>query len=138
MIKYPVRIDPDGPAFVVSFRDIPEALTQGDTLEEARAMAADALLTAMDFYVEDHRPVPAPSKAKAGEELVALPASVAAKLLLLNTMIEQRVTQADLARRLGITPQQVTRLVDLHHATKIDAIDDALTALGKELSLTAA
>jgi antitoxin HicB len=138
MLKYPVRIDPDGGGFVVSFRDIPEALTQGDTIEEARAMAADALLAAMDFYVEDHRKVPAPSKAKAGEELVALPASVAAKLLLLNELIEQRVTQADLARRLGITPQQVTRLVDLHHATKIDSIDEALAALGKGLSLSAA
>lgn len=138
MTKYPVRIDPDGPGFVVSFRDIPEALTQGDTIEEARAAAADALLTAMDFYIEDHRKVPPPSAQQEGEELVALPASAAAKLLLLNEMIEQRVTQADLARRLGIPPQVVTRLVDLHHTTKIDAIDEALAALGRELLLTAA
>ena len=101
-------------------------------------MAAGALLTAMDFYVEDHRKVPAPSGPHDGEELAALPASAAAKLLLLNELIEQRVTRAELARRLGVSPQVVTRLVDLHHVTKIDAIDEALAALGRELSLTAA
>jgi antitoxin HicB len=37
----------------VSFRDIPEALTSGNTMEEAREMAEDALLMAMAFYFED-------------------------------------------------------------------------------------
>lgn len=138
MHKYPARIAPDGGGFAVSFRDIPEAQTQGSTRDEARTMAAAALLTAMDFYVEDRRRVPAPSAAQDGEELVGLPASAAAKLLLLNEMIEQRVTQAELARRLGIPPQVVTRLVDLHHVTKIDAISAALAALGRELQLTVA
>ena len=43
-----------------------------------------ALVTAMNFYVEDRRPPPAPSKARRGEELVSVPASVEAKVLLLN------------------------------------------------------
>jgi antitoxin HicB len=138
MLHYPAIFDPDGDGYTVTFRDIPEAVTQGDTLEEARAMAADALLTAMDFYVEDHRQVPAPSAAKKGEELVALPTSVAAKVLLLNELVRQSVRPAELARRLGTTPQQVNRLVDLHHATKIDAIDAALAALGRHLELAVA
>jgi antitoxin HicB len=135
MPRYPALFEPDGDGFCVSFRDIPEALTSGDTLEEARAMAGDALLTAMDFYFEDKRPVPAPSKAKRGEELVALPASVSAKVLLLNAMLEQKVTPSDLARRLGTSPQVVNRIVDIKHATKIDTIAEALEALGKRLEL---
>jgi antitoxin HicB len=51
----------EGGQYVVTFRDIPEAITQGDTEAEALDMAADALLTAMDFYFEDRRPVPPPS-----------------------------------------------------------------------------
>jgi|GEM_PF-4652354 len=43
-------------------------------------MAADALLTAMDFYFEDHRIVPEPSAPRRGEVLISLPASVFARL----------------------------------------------------------
>lgn len=139
MLRYPARFEPaeDG-GFVVTFRDIPEAITQGDTLEESRAMAADALLTAMDFYFEDKRPVPAPSKARKGEELVALPASVSAKVLLLNEMLAQKVSPSELARRLHTRPQDVNRIVDIGHATKIDTIAAALEALGKHLEIAVA
>jgi antitoxin HicB len=138
MLRYPALIESDGTGFMVSFRDIPEALTGGETLDEARAMAADALLTAMDFYFEDKRPVPAPSKAKKGEELIALPASVSAKVLLLNEMIAQKVTPSELARRLNTRPQDVNRIVNLGHVTKIDTIAEALEALGKHLELSVA
>lgn len=135
MLRFPAQFEPDGDGFVVTFRHIPEAITQGDSLDEARSMAADALLTAMDFYFEDKRPVPAPSKAKKGEELVELPASVSAKILLLNEMLKQKVTPAELARRLNTRPQDVNRIVTLNHATKIDTIADALAALGKQLEI---
>ncbi|MFP4891494.1 type II toxin-antitoxin system HicB family antitoxin [Paraburkholderia sp. EG304] len=135
MLRYPALFEPDGDGFAVSFRDIPEALTGGSTIEEAREMAADALLTAMDFYFEDRRTVPTPSKVKKGEELVALPASASAKVLLLNEMIGQKVTPAELARRLNTSPQAVNRIVDIGHATKIDTIAEALEALGKHLEI---
>ncbi|MBB5444680.1 MULTISPECIES: type II toxin-antitoxin system HicB family antitoxin [unclassified Paraburkholderia] len=135
MLRYPAVFEPDSGGFVVTFRDIPEAITQGDSLEEARSMAADALFTAMDFYFEDKRPVPKPSKAKKGEELIALPASVSAKILLLNEMIAQKVTPAELARRLDTSPQVINRIVDIGHATKIDTIAEALEALGKHLEI---
>lgn len=138
MLRYPAVFEPDGSGFVVTFRDIPEAITQGDSLDEARSMAADALLTAMDFYFEDKRPVPAPSKAKKGEELVALPASVSAKILLLNEMIGQGVTPSELARRLNTRPQDVNRIMTLNHATKIDTIAEALSVMGKQLEISVA
>jgi len=136
-MKYPAKFtpDPDG-GFVVTFRDIPEAITQGDDEAEALEMAADVLLSAMDFYVEDKRLVPMPSKAKKGERLIELPASAVVKVLLLNEMLQQRVRPADLARRLEMRPQDVNRIVDLRHATKIDTIDKALKALGRHLELS--
>ena len=136
MARYPALIQPGDGGYTVSFRDIPEALTCGDTLDEARAMAAGALLTAMDFYFEDKRPVPPPSSPKAGEELIGLPASAWSKILLLNAMLEQRVTPVELARRMDTRPQEVTRIMDLGHATKIDTIERALAALGRRLILS--
>lgn len=136
-MKYPATLTPDNGGFVVTFRDIPEAITQGDDEADALAMAKDALVTAMDFYFEDRRPVPPPSAPVAGERLVALPLSVSAKVLLLNAMIERQVRPADLARLMGIKPQEVNRIIDLEHNTKIDTVADAMAALGCELDVVA-
>ena len=135
---YPAKFTPDNEigGFVVTFRDVPEAITQGDTFEDAKNMASDALLTSMDFYFEDNRPVPAPSVAEQGEVLINLPSSTYAKVLLLNALLEQNVSRAELARRMGIKPQEVTRIVDLNHTTKVDSIAAALHALGRNLILS--
>lgn len=136
MLYYPAQFEPEADGgYSVTFRDIPEAITQGDSLEEARRAAVDALITAMDFYFEDGRAVPAPSAAQAGEELVTMPVSVATKVLLLNLMIEQRKRPMELARAMHIKPQEVTRIVDIHHATKIDTLAAAFAALGKRLEV---
>ena len=135
MFSYPARVSRDGDGFMVSFPDIPEALTGAQDRDEAIALAADALTTAMDFYFEDRRPVPPPSEPKRGQITVDLPASVAAKVLLLNEMIAQGKRPAELARLMHARPQEVTRLIDLHHPTKIDTVATALQALGRRLDL---
>lgn len=133
---YPAQFTPaEEGGFVVTFRDLPEAITQGDDKTEAREMAADVLLSTMDFYFDDKRPVPLPSKPQKGEELVELPAAVYAKVLLLNEMLTQGISNVELARRLGTRPQEVQRIINLHHNTKIDTISAALHELGKRLTL---
>lgn len=134
---YPVRFEPNGEGgFVGAFRDVPEALTEVWPGEDKKSVALDALITAIDFYIEDQRKFPNPSKAQKGEEVVELPASVVSKILLLNLMVEQNVRPADLAKKMGVRPQQVTRILDLHHTTKIDTVSHALRALGKNLCLS--
>lgn len=133
MLGYPARLDKTRAGYVVSFRDIPEALTEGKNRKDALAMAADALATAIDFYFEDRREVPSPSRPRKGEVIVELPASLSAKVLLLNVMLQDQVTPAALARKLNASPQAVTRIVDLRHPTKIDTIASALNVLGKKL-----
>lgn len=139
MLHYPVNLKKakEG-GFVVTFPDIPEAITQGDDREEALAQAADALETALDFYFDDNRAVPLPSQPKRGQDVVELPTSLAAKVLLLNEMIKQKVRPAELARRLNVKPQEVNRLVNLHHTSKIDGIAGAMKALGKTLEVRVA
>ena len=138
MQGYPVNLRKDGKFILVTFPDIPEAITQGDNRAHALEMAKEALESAMDFYFEDRRPVPAPSKPKRGQAVIELPPSVAAKALLLNEMLRQKVRPAELARRLGTTPQEVNRLTNIRHASKIDSVDKALRALGKRILLKVA
>lgn len=133
---YHARFEPAAEGgWVVSFRDIPEALTQGDSHDECLSMGLDVLLLAMNSYFESRLPIPAPSPPEAGEVAVALPPSVVAKILLLNTLVQQNISQVALARRLHTRPQEVQRLVDLSHSTKIDTLAAALQALGQRLEL---
>ncbi|MES2075283.1 MAG: type II toxin-antitoxin system HicB family antitoxin [Pseudomonadota bacterium] len=135
-MKYPACFTPETGGFVVTFRDIPEAVTQGDDAGEAFAMAKDVLLASMEVYFDEKRQVPPPSPALPGERLIPLPASIAVKVLLLNEMLAQAVIPAELARRMVTTRQEVNRLIDLTHTTRIDRIEDAMTALGRDLQLT--
>jgi antitoxin HicB len=139
-MKFPIILtaDREDGGFVVTFPDIPEAITQGDTKEEAIAMAQDALETAIEFYFEDKRAVPAPSKLKRGQHAVELPASLSAKVLLLNEMVKQKIRPIELARRLNTTPQEVNRLTNLRHTTRIDGIAAALQAMGRHLEISVA
>ncbi len=137
-MQYPATFTKLDDGYSVTFRDIPEAITQGDTFEEALAMAEDALVTAMDFYFEDNRPVPIASNRQDDEVMVNLPLSVWAKVLLLNALLDSHVSQAELARRMGIKKQQVTRIVNLEHTTKIDTLEKAFKALNKQLDLMVA
>ncbi|WP_092955596.1 type II toxin-antitoxin system HicB family antitoxin [Paracidovorax konjaci] len=133
-MKYPAQFEmQDDGGYTITFRDIPEAISQADSIADARVAALDALVTALEFYFEDQRTVPSPSAAKDGEHLIALPPSLCAKVELLALMHERRVRPADLARRMHVKPQEVTRLMDLRHATKIDTIGAAFSALGSEL-----
>jgi len=135
---YPVKLTRQAVGNIaVSFPDIPEALTIGDDEGEALMHAADALETALDFYFEQARPVPLPSAPKRGQRVVELPATVAAKVLLFNMMLAQKVRPSELARRLSIPRQNVARLLDLRHPTKIDSIAAAFKALGKRLEISA-
>ena len=137
MFMYPITLTPDTTdgGFVVTFVDIPEAITQGDTQAQALEAAKDALESALDFYFEDKRAVPSPSKARRGQHVVELAASLSAKVLLLNEMVTQNVRPAELARRLNTSPQEVNRLTNVKHTTRIDGIAAALQALGKHLDM---
>ena len=138
-MRYPARFEPASEGgFVVTFRDIPEAITQGDTEDEAMEMAEDVLYSSMELYFEGKRQVPLPSAAKRGERLVALAPSAWAKVLLLNEMLVQHVTPSELARRLHTTPQNMNKVIDLGHTTKIDALNEAMRALGKRLEVVVA
>jgi antitoxin HicB len=55
---YPVTLTPDDTGFVVTFRDIPEAITQGETEIEALLEAADALEEAIAGRIRRGDPIP--------------------------------------------------------------------------------
>jgi antitoxin HicB len=135
MFKYPVNFtqnDTDQ-GYVLTCDDIPAVIAYGNTVSEALDAGKESLEAAIESYLEDKKLVPVPSKTKRGQHGIELPTSLAAKVLLLNEMIAQNVRPAELARMLNTTPQEVNRLTNVRHTTRIDGITAALQALGKQL-----
>jgi antitoxin HicB len=134
-MSYFCKLTRDTGGYTVAFRDIPEALTQGATEGEALANAVDALMTALEFYFDDRRIVPAATAGKRGERAVTLPAIVSAKIALHNEMVQSSKKRTALARELHLVPSGVDRLLDIRHATKLETIEQALATFGRRLVL---
>ena len=111
----------------------PEAITGGKDRTEALTMAADALATALAGYVHAQWEIPTPSQPVAGQELVAVPTVVAAKLALYSAMRAQRISNAELACQLGISESAVQKLIDPDRSSPIAQMQKALRAVGRSL-----
>src|SRR6516165_9050184 len=72
--------------WLVRFPKIPEALTEGETRDEAHANAMDCLITVLEGYMKAGRPIPRPSAPSPGRDRAALLSLVAAKLAVYETM----------------------------------------------------
>jgi antitoxin HicB len=138
MFDYPVTLTLDGNTVLVSFIDVPEAITFGADEGEALLQAVDALETALSFYIEARKPLPVASKAKRGQRIVRPSALEGAKLGVYQAMTEQGIKKAELARRLGWHTPQVDRLFDLRHASRLDQIEAAARVLGRRLEVRVA
>jgi len=133
MLIYPVELTPDDNGTVlVTFPDVPEAVTFGGDEAEALLRAEDALLVMLSAYMDDHQPIPEPSPLD-GRPGVALKVVAAGKVVLHNTLLASGKRKADLARMLNLAPTLVDRLLSLHHKSRIEQIETALAILGKRL-----
>lgn len=135
-MRYPIILEeqPEG-GFYAHSPDIPELHTQGDTREEALEEALDGLVTSFEFYFEDEKAVPLPSKV-AGEDYVNVPAKTWSKVLILNAMLEQKITRSELARRIHVKKQNINKTLDLNHETKLSTLEKAARALGKSMEIS--
>lgn len=130
LYPYTVYQSEDG-AWQVRFPDVPEALTEGETEDEAHALAKDALLAALGGLCKLRRPLPEP--ASEAPFRVIVPSLQAAKLALYQAMREQGLNNVTLARKLNSGETEVRRMLDLDHETKIARLEEALWHLGKQV-----
>ena len=119
--------------FVVTFVDIPEAITQGETEEEAWHEAADCLEEAIANRIVTGLSIPPSSRLKRGQRAVPLAAQTAAKAALYIALQDAQITKAELAKRLQCDEKEVRRLLDPRHPSKLPRIESALAAVGHRL-----
>lgn len=132
--EYAVKLatDKEG-GFVVTCRDLPQLVTQGEDEADALREAADAMDEVFAAYMLRGLTFPAPTKAKRGERLVAPPAETVAKAALYVAMREAGMTKVQLAKKLGVDEKEVRRLLDPHYGSKLPRIAQAIGVLGHRL-----
>ena len=135
MLRYPVRLSKDtNDTILVDVPAIPEAHTFGEDRKEALLRAPDAIESALMCYIDLRRDIPSPRDTGKGP-FVTLPALTEAKLALYTAMRAAGIGKAELARRTNCHLPQVDRLLDLRHASRLDQLEAAFHALGKQLSI---
>jgi len=133
-MRYAVKFTPDdNGTLLVTVPDIPEALTFGDNRDDALARAVDAIETALMAAMAGREDIPAPKAS--GADYVTLPALSTAKIALYQAMRADEVGKAALAKRLDVALPQIDRLLDLGQNSRLDAIERALAALGRSMTI---
>lgn len=133
--SYPCEIskDPDSGQVVLECKE-PSAFTFGDTLKEAMKDMHAVLLDCVSDYIDDGKVFPEiTKKPKKNEVAVELTPSETVKILFLNSMVETHTKPVQIAKRLGIAKQEVTRILNPRQKTKIDTLEKAIEATGRKL-----
>jgi antitoxin HicB len=131
VFAYPAILKRDAEGrFLVRFQDIPEALTDGGSEEEALLEASDALSEALMSRIADGEAILDPSAVGPRQYQVSPDATVALKVALHKALKEKKSTAADLSRMLDIDPKEGRRLLDPYENSKIPRLTEALGALG--------
>ncbi|MGB7415758.1 MAG: type II toxin-antitoxin system HicB family antitoxin [Thermosynechococcaceae cyanobacterium] len=134
--SYPALLTPEEEGgYVVIFRDLPEAITQGDTIEESLSEASDCLAEAIAARIDDCRQIPKTSEPKTHEYRIVVPLHIALKAALYEAIEESGLANTQLGERLGKDEKEIRRILDPHHGTKLPTLETALKALGKEPEL---
>jgi antitoxin HicB len=138
MVQYPVILEPDAKSgYTVLFPDLPYGVTQGETVAQCLQRAREVIALVLEDIMADGKPVPRSRKRRgATTYYVALSALESAKLELYEAMRAAGITKGALARRMKVHRQQIDRLLDLRHGSRLDQVEAAFVALGKRLSIT--
>ncbi|MGR0482339.1 MAG: type II toxin-antitoxin system HicB family antitoxin [Candidatus Electronema sp. V4] len=135
-IAYPAQIikEEDG-IFFVAFPDLEEAVTQGETLDEALFNAAEVLTLVMEYRIEQEQEIPEPSEL-IGNDLYLIAPEVNVQAALLIRKARAGRPLADLARILDASWPSVKRLENPRSSPTLKMINKAAAALGKRLVLS--
>lgn len=106
--QYPVKLAAaEEGGYVVSYRDLPELITQGEDEQDALSQASDAMDEVFATYMIEGTDFPEPSTAKRREHRVAPTAEIMAKAALYVAMREAGISKTELAKRLGVDEKEV-------------------------------
>ena len=132
---YPAIFEPQEPSgFFVHFVDIPEAITQGETIDECLFNGSEALSLVLEEYLDSGRKVPLPTANRQNAHYIAPDAKIQSALLVRWARGDRSL--AEIARALETSWPSAQRLEDPHHWPSLKQLEKAASVLGKKLVLS--
>ncbi|MHB0991437.1 MAG: type II toxin-antitoxin system HicB family antitoxin [Burkholderiales bacterium] len=132
-IAYQAILDPQPEGgFVVTFPDLPDAITEGDTESEALFNAAEVLTLTLDGRMDEADEIPEPSD-HGGVWVFPNPSCQSA---LLVRQARNGKSIAEIARVLDTSWAAAQRLENPRHSATVRQLDRVAAALGKKLVLS--
>lgn len=132
--SYPANFTPaEEGGFVITFPDVPEVVTQGETIEQCVQEASDALEEAMIGRINTGDEIPTTSTPQPGQYVIPVPIQSAMKAALYEEIRAQGTNKVQMAARLGIDEKEARRLLDPHHPSKLPRIAEILERVGKRV-----
>lgn len=139
ILAYPLRFHSaeEGGFWAESVGPLEGVFTQGESLDEAKEMAREALNLMLASLLDGGDPIPRPPEKAEGPDIhwIFVDPYVAAPILLRWAREEEHVSQAELAARLGVTRQAVQKLERSSANPSIKTLARAFRALGRDLKL---
>ncbi|MBG2877541.1 hypothetical protein I4902_17745 [Proteus alimentorum] len=138
MFNYPAvaHFDEESETYEITYRDFDNIHAVAYTEDDIELEASDILHVGLEEFVANKLPIPAPSKAQAGDFIVYLPLISCLKIALHNAMLETKTKKSDLARKMNLTSAQIERLLEINQTSKIDSLEQALYLLGYAISVS--
>ena len=131
---YPVEFRKDQNGTVIALiPDVPGTMTVGADREEALERIHGALVAMLAARIDDHEPIPRPSRPVRGQRVAALSPMVAAKIRIHQALYAAHKSPGDLRKRLGWDEARLDRVLDLRRRARFEDIEAVLKALGKRL-----
>ncbi len=109
MIRYHLKVHKDGGTFWGEFPDLEGCFTDGTSKEELAANAVEALTGWISSVIERGFKIPGPAYSASGSIPIALPLPMGVALQLRWIREARRLSQQEVARRLGISYQAYQR-----------------------------
>jgi antitoxin HicB len=135
-ISYPAVFEPIEDGWImVTFPDVPGAITNGENGDTAHELAQDALGIMLDSYIWEHRALPPRSRPTKDQVVVELSALDSSKLALCLEMAKAKLTKTELAARLGVDEKEARRILAVGHNTKLDTLEAAFKAIGRKITI---
>ena len=134
--KSSVVPQPDTQGFFVQFFDIPEAITEGESEEEALFNASESLTLAIEGRLEEGVEVPQPSLCTKHQKLISPSVRAQASLLVRWAKLLGDHTTSEIARSLNTSWPAVSRLEDPKHWPSLRQLEKVANVLGQQLIIS--
>lgn len=134
---FPLILTPDliDGGYVVTFPDLPEAITQGDSIQDCLKEAKDCLEEAIALRIDDELPIPMPSLIQS-DYFVDLSLSMTIKAWLYLSIKESGISCQELANKIKINEIEISENLQPDSPISLSIVEKILAGLDKKLQVS--